>query len=170
MILYSINSFILKKTNASIDGTNKESNKESNVGQTSGLNSDSIEMSHQKNIEVLVSAASHQMMALEESNESKGEPLNDNPSIDSQNNDSVEMMGNSDSVAPPPPRPVMTTLSTTEAITLPNGQVLPAGTKQVVVHPYKTEDQSKFTADWFYNAFNAQNTTTTSQTTSQTNS
>ena len=60
---------------------------------------------------------------------------------------------------PPPPRPMITRLISAEPVTLTNGHVLPAGTKQVVVHPYQTEDRNQFTAQWFVDAFSRQNTT-----------
>lgn len=37
---------------------------------------------------------------------------------------------------PPPELPRMTSFTTTSGITLPNGVKLPAGTKQIFVHPY----------------------------------
>ena len=42
-------------------------------------------------------------------------------------------------------------MTSSDEYTLPNGQVLPAGTKQIVVHPYQTDDPNKFTAEWYYN-------------------
>ena len=120
-----------------------------------------IETTIQQNIEVLVSAT-HSDIPFEES---KSESL-----IDSENQVSDGMTSDlhntieSKCVPPPPPppsRPMMTRLTSTEAITLPNGEVLPAGTKQVVVHPYQTGDPYKFTADWFCDGFNAQNKTQT---------
>lgn len=39
-------------------------------------------------------------------------------------------------LSPPPPRPQMTFLDLTQPKTLPNGVVLPPGTKQIIVHPY----------------------------------
>ncbi|CAG2162500.1 unnamed protein product [Oppiella nova] len=63
---------------------------------------------------------------------------------------------------PPQPRPLMTTMTSSDEYTLPNGQVLPAGTKQIVVHPYQTDDPNKFTAEWYYNAYDGQQTPTNS--------
>jgi len=63
---------------------------------------------------------------------------------------------------PPQPRPLMTAMTSSDEYTLPNGQVLPAGTKQIVVHPYQTDDPNKFTAEWYYNAYDEQQTPTNS--------
>jgi len=136
-------------------------NEDSKNGKTIKNESmESIETKEEKNIGVLVSS-SHSNIPLEESNESSN--MKNEVMFCSQNNESIDTEGSSEGSPPPPPppRPVMTTLTSTEPITLPNGEVLPVGTKQVVVHPYPTGDEHKFTAEWFTDAFNTQNTTQT---------
>lgn len=64
---------------------------------------------------------------------------------------------------PPPQRPKMTTLTSSHPVTLPDGQVLPAGTKQIVVHPYSSTAAYRFTAEIFNN-YNTNNINTTTST------
>jgi len=133
----------------------------------------------QQDIEVVVSSlhssiSLDQLNELENKNESESSP-NMSPfssakfkhkvkvrvTTSSQNDSESECCDSPTPPPPPPARPQMTTFTSTEPISLPNGEVLPSGTKQIVVHPYQTHDPSKFTSDWYYNAYNAHNSTNT---------
>lgn len=52
---------------------------------------------------------------------------------------------------PPPMRPTMTHLKTEKEICLPNGQKLPTGTEQIIIHPYPSSHpfSNHFIADKF---------------------
>lgn len=56
---------------------------------------------------------------------------------------------------PPPKRPTMTHLVSTHCIILPNGQKLPPGTEQLIVHPYPTSHpfSENFLAENFEKAY-----------------
>ncbi|XP_054161496.1 dentin sialophosphoprotein-like [Oppia nitens] len=94
--------------------------------------------------------------------------LNPKVNVRETDNSIDNEMSEPNSPPPPPalpPRPQIKTMISSESITLPNGEVLPPGTKQIIVppyvHPNQSEDPTKFTADWYYNAFNGQNTAQT---------
>jgi hypothetical protein len=54
-----------------------------------------------------------------------------------QTGDAVSANTDSSSPPPPPPElPQMTSFTSVNEITLPNGVKLPSGTKQIFVHPY----------------------------------
>lgn len=55
----------------------------------------------------------------------------------------------------PPDRPKITVFDSVNEILLPNGQTLPPGTKQIVVHPYPPFHPmySQFTAESYYDAY-----------------
>ncbi len=161
------------------------------IPQNEGLNLDKVITSEskandQQNIEVVLTDSNNgiildQLNNSENKNESELSP-NMSPFSSakfkhkvkvrvttSSHNESETETGSSPPPPPPPPmRPQMTTFTSAEPITLPNGQVLPSGTKQIVVHPYQSSDPFKYTPEWYYNAFNAQNSTTPSNNASET--
>lgn len=65
--------------------------------------------------------------------------------------------GNSSPPPPPPPpiRPKMTHLIADHCILLPNGQKLPPGTEQIIIHPYPTSHpfSDKFSAQNYEKAY-----------------
>ncbi|CAG2100665.1 unnamed protein product, partial [Medioppia subpectinata] len=141
-----------------------ESNDQRDDSQVIDTKDNTIETDSKQQIGVVIST-SHSDTPFNSDlfSESKSQTDSSLPPILSVNSQDMEMSGdNSPSPPPPPPpRPLMTTMISSEPLTLPNGEVLPVGTKQIVVHPYQTDDPNKFTADWYYSAFNAQNNSQT---------